>query len=81
MKTVPTVLRAGSQAGTGVVWQVRRTSPPQLEAYDAEKLGAPIFTAAIGSWTSGSAFLTPLEANGRVYVPTSGQVAVFGLAP
>jgi len=79
--SLPVVSSNGSQAGTGVVWLVRRSSPPQLEAYDAEKLGAPIFAAAIGSWTSGSAFLTPMQANGRVYVPTSGQVAVFGLAP
>jgi hypothetical protein len=78
---LPIVSSNGSQAGTGVVWMVRRTSPPQLEAYDAEKLGAPIFAAAVGAWTSGTPFLTPLEANGRVYVPTTGQVAIFGLAP
>jgi hypothetical protein len=79
--SLPIVSSNGTQAGTGVVWLVRRSSPPQLEAYDAEKLGAPIFAAAIGSWTSGSAFLTPMTANGRVYVGTSGQVAVFGLTP
>jgi hypothetical protein len=78
---LPIVSSNGSQAKTGVVWMVRRTSPPQLEAYDAEKLGAPIFTQAVGAWTSGEPFLTPLEANGRVYVGSTGQVAIFGLAP
>jgi hypothetical protein len=79
--SLPIVSSNGSQAGTGVVWLVRRSSPPQIEAYDAEKLGAPIYAASIGAWTSGSAFLTPMEANGRVYVGTTGAVAVFGLAP
>jgi hypothetical protein len=79
--SLPIVASDGRQAGTGVAWLVRRASPPQLEAYDADKLGAPIFTAALGAWSSGAPFLTPMEANGRVYVGTTGQVVVFGLAP
>jgi hypothetical protein len=78
---LPIVSSNGSQPGTGIVWMIRRTDPPQLEAYDAEKLGRPIFSAEVGAWKSGAPFLTPMEANGRVYVPTTGAVAVFGLAP
>ncbi len=79
--SLPVVSSNGSKAGSGVVWLVRRASPVQLEAYDAEKLGAPIFSASAGSWSAGNAFLTPMEANGRVYVGASGTVTVFGLAP
>jgi hypothetical protein len=79
--SLPIVSSNGSQAGTGVVWLVNRAVPLLLEAYDAEKLGAPIFSATIPTWTAGTPILTPLEANGRVYVGTKGQVLVFGLSP
>jgi hypothetical protein len=77
----PIVSSNGSQAGTGVVWVVRRSSPVTLEAYDAEALGAPIWSAQAGSWTAGRPFLTAMEADGRVYVGASGTVTVFGLTP
>jgi hypothetical protein len=77
--SLPIVSSSGSQAGTGVVWLVRRRSPLQLEAYDAEHLGAPIFTANAGTWAAGTPMLTPMQANGRVYVGSSGAVTVFGL--
>jgi hypothetical protein len=79
--STPIVSSNGATAGTGIVWTIRRSSPLQLEAYDAENLGAPIFVANAGSWTSGRPFLTPLQANGRVYVAASGTVSVFGLTP
>ncbi len=79
--SMPIVSSNGSAAGTGVVWTIRRSNPLQLEAYDAEHLGAPIYAASAGTWTAGRAFVTPLEANGRVYVPASGTVSVFGLTP
>jgi hypothetical protein len=79
--SLPTVSSNGSKAGTGIVWTVRRVSPPRLEAYDAERLGAPLFAANLPAWTAGSPHLTPMVANGRVYVGSSGSVSVFGLAP
>jgi hypothetical protein len=69
----------GSQAGTGVVWVVNRNSGA-LEAFDAEHLGTPLFTAAIPPWTAGSPFLTPMQANGRVVVGSSKAVAIYGLS-
>jgi outer membrane protein assembly factor BamB len=77
----PIVSSNGSTPGTGVVWLVRRGATLQLEAYDALALGTPLFAANAGTWvnTKGNAFLTPLEANGRVYVPSAGAVTVFGL--
>jgi hypothetical protein len=74
----------GTAAGTGVVWLVRRSSPISVEAYDATALGAPIFAANTGNWSNpgqGNPFLTPMEANGRVYVPGYLTVSVFGLTP
>jgi len=79
--STPIVSSNGSAAGTGVVWTIRRGNPMTLEAYDAEHLGAPIFSASAGAWTAGRPFQTPMQANGRVYVPGTGTVTVFGLAP
>jgi hypothetical protein len=81
--SLPIVSSNGSAAGTGVVWLVNRGENLQLEAYDAERLGTPLFTGAAGTWTpgKGNAFVTALEANGRVYVPGYKTVAVFGLKP
>lgn len=52
----------------------------QIEAYNAATLGAPIFQSNAGTWSNGSrAYLSPLVANGRVYVPAYKTVTVFGL--
>ncbi len=76
----PIVSSNGSTAGTGVVWALEHGSTMQLHAYDAGKLGAPLFQANSGSWSNGSrGWLTPLVANGRVYAPATGTVEVFGL--
>lgn len=73
----PVVSSNGSAPNTGVVWLVRRTSPPALEAYDAGTLGAPIYQASIGA--NYSIYHTPVVANGRVYVGSVNSVYVFGL--
>ena len=75
----PVVTSNGSVANTAVVWLIRRGTTEQLEAYDALSLGAPLFASNAGSWNTGGSFLTPLIANGRVYVPAYKTVTVFGL--
>jgi hypothetical protein len=72
----------GSMSDTGVVWLIHRGTTVALEAYDALALGDPLFSANAGHWSNqnGNSFLTPMEANGRVYVPAFGTVTVFGLA-
>ena len=77
----PVVSTNGSTAHTGVVWLIRRGSPTeQLEAYNAETLGTPLFRQNAGNWSNGSrAYLSPLVANGRVYVGAYQIVTVFGL--
>lgn len=80
--SLPIVSSNGAAPGTGVVWVVRRSAPIELEAYNAEALGAPIYTAQIGPWSNpadGNAFLTAMQANGRVYVASYLTVKVFGL--
>ncbi|HEX4159901.1 MAG TPA: hypothetical protein VHY79_15655, partial [Rhizomicrobium sp.] len=79
--SLPIVSSNGSEADTGVVWLIRRGATVQLEAYDAVALGNPIFAANAGTWSKpgGNAFITPLEANGRVYVAAYKTVTVFGL--
>jgi hypothetical protein len=72
-------------AGNGVVWLINRAQEPfSVEAYDASILGNPIFSAQVGMWSNagqGNPFLTPMEANGRVYVPGYLLVQVYGLLP
>lgn len=79
----PVVSSNGTKPNTAIVWLVRRSSPLALEAYDAIKLGAPIYSATAGTWANPSinAFIAPLEANGRVYVGAQGTVSVYGMAP
>ena len=80
--SLPIVSSNGATVGTGVVWLVRRGATEQLEAYNAASLGAPIFAANAGVWSSpsnGNSFVTAMEANGRVYVPAYKTVTVFGL--
>jgi hypothetical protein len=83
--SLPIVSSNGSLANTGVVWLINRESNPfAIEAYDAVKLGAPIFTAQISLWSNPghtNVFLTPMEANVRVYAPGFKVVQVYGLTP
>ena len=82
--SMPIVSSNGAAAGTGVVWLIRRSLPIQLEAYNATTLGAPIYVANAGTWSNpgeANPFLTPMQANGRVYVPAYLTVEVFGLTP
>jgi hypothetical protein len=63
---------------------MRRTIPMEIEAYDAVKLGKPLYAAKIGTWSNpdqANAFLSLMEANGRVYAPAYKTVKVFGLTP
>lgn len=81
--SIPIVSSNGMTPGTGIVWLVRRLHKIQLEAYDADTLGKPLYAATAGTWSNpeNNAFLTAMEANGRVYVGSEKTVSVFGLAP
>ena len=80
--SLPIVSSNAATPHTGVVRVVRRSAPIELEAYDAGRLGQPIYSANIGDWSNpdnNNPFLTAMEANGRVYVATYLAVQVFGL--
>jgi hypothetical protein len=83
--SLPIASSNGANAHTGVVWLIDRANEPfSIEAYDAVALGAPIFSAQVGTWSNagnGNPFLTPMQANGRVYAPGYKLVQVFGLTP
>lgn len=74
-----------SASGTtnGIVWVVENSSPAVLHAYDATNLATEFYNsnqAANGrDQFSNNKFITPMVANGKVYVGTSKSVAVFGL--
>jgi hypothetical protein len=80
--TTPSVSANG--AANGIVWAIEN-SGAILFAYDATNLTAELYDsnqAANGrDHFSGNKFITPVVANGRVYVGTPTSVAVFGLLP
>ncbi len=77
----PIVSSNGQTPGSAIVWLVRRNSTMNLEAYDATNLATLLFSGAAGSWANpqNNGFVTPLVANGKVYVGSTGTVTVFGL--
>ena len=74
-----------SASGTtnGIVWVVENSSPAVLHAYDATNLANELYNsnqAPNGKDNfSNNKFITPMVANGRVYVGTASSIAVFGL--
>jgi hypothetical protein len=82
--SLPIVSSNAAATGTGVLWLIRRSIPMELEAYDAVNLGNPLYAAQSGTWSNpgqANPFVTPTEANGRVYAPAYKTVKVFGLTP
>jgi FtsP/CotA-like multicopper oxidase with cupredoxin domain len=85
----PVISSNGTTAGTAIAWALKTPGNSggtiTLYAFDALKM-TTLYSGAAGNWTVGSgasyiagALVSPLVANGRVYVPTDGSVAVFGL--
>jgi hypothetical protein len=82
--TTPSVSANGTQ--NGIVWALESSmsAAAVLHAYDATNLAHELYNsgqAANGrdSFGNGNKFITPLVANGKVYVGTQTGVAVFGL--
>jgi hypothetical protein len=69
----------------GIVWAVENQSPAVLHAYDAADLTNELYNsnqaANARDHFDNNKFITPMVANGRVYVGTDRSVAVFGLLP
>ncbi len=72
-------------ATNGIVWVVENGGTGVLHAYDATNLATELYNsnqAANSRDTfSGNKFITPMVANGKVYVGTQSSVTAFGLLP
>ena len=81
--TTPSISANG--AANAIVWAVENGGTAVLHAYDATNLATEFYNsnqaANARDQFSGNKFITPLIANGKVFVGTSNSVAVFGLLP
>jgi hypothetical protein len=69
-----------------ILWATENTSPAVLHAYNANNLAQELYNSnqAAGGrdqFGNGNKFITPMIANGKVYVATQTGVGVFGLLP
>ena len=80
--TTPSVSANGT--ANGIVWAIEN-SGAILYAFDASDLTTVLYDSSQApsgrDSFSGNKFITPMVANGRVYVGTPSSVAVFGLLP
>src|SRR6202035_5812500 len=68
----------------GILWATENTNPAVLHAYDATDLSRELYNSnqapsGRDHFGSGNKFITPMIANGKVYVGTTDGVGVFGL--
>jgi hypothetical protein len=80
--TTPTISANG--ATNGIVWAVENGATAVLHAYDAANLTSELYNsnqAGSRDQFAGNKFITPMVANGKVFVGTPNSVAVFGLLP
>ena len=68
-----------------IVWAVENTNPAVLHAYNAsnlnERYNSNQAPGGRDQFGAGNKFITPMIANGKVFVGTPNGVAVFGLLP
>jgi outer membrane protein assembly factor BamB len=79
--STPSVSANGSS--DAIVWAHENNNPAVLHAYDATNLGHELYNSnqagTRDQFGAGNKFITPMIANGKVYVGTTNGVAVFGL--
>src|ERR1700730_10425169 len=80
--TSPAVSANGTS--DGIIWAHENSAPAVLHAYDASNLGRELYNSSQASggrdqFGAGNKFITPMIADGKVFVGTQGGVAVFGL--
>ncbi|MDR5837448.1 PQQ-binding-like beta-propeller repeat protein [Caballeronia sp. LZ034LL] len=81
----PGATPAISANGTGnaILWAAENGGTGVLRAYDATNLGNALYSSndagSRDQFGPGNKFITPMIANGKVYVGTKSGVAVFGL--
>ncbi|MFZ3265756.1 MAG: pyrrolo-quinoline quinone [Terriglobales bacterium] len=77
---------SGSSKADLILWATANTSPAVLHAYNASNLAVELYNSNQASggrdqFGNGNKFITPMIANGKVYVGTQTGVGVFGLLP
>jgi hypothetical protein len=81
--TTPTV--SANQSSNRIVWAIANSNPAVLYAYDATNLATELYDSnqagTRDQFGAGNKFITPVVANGKVFVGTQTGVAVFGLLP
>jgi len=74
---------SSSGLSNAILWATENTSPAILHAYDASNLATEYYNSSqAGSrdnFGNGNKFITPMIANGKVYVGTQDGVGVLGL--
>jgi hypothetical protein len=80
--TSPAVSANGTS--DGIIWAHENSAPAVLHAYDASNLGQELYNSSQASggrdqFGAGNKFITPMIADGKVFVGTTNGVAVFGL--
>ena len=81
--TTPSISANGTS--NGIVWAVENGSTGVLHAYNAANLTSELYNSNQAANNrdhfSDNKYVTPMVANGKVYVGTLNSVAVFGLLP
>ncbi|MHB8410868.1 MAG: pyrrolo-quinoline quinone [Candidatus Acidiferrales bacterium] len=80
--TTPGISANGTK--DGIVWAVENNSPAVLHAYAAYDLRRELYNSnqnRMRDQITGNKFITPMIANGKVFVGTPSGVDVFGLLP
>ncbi len=81
--TTPSISANGTN--NGIVWAVENSSPAVLHAFDAgtlnELYNSNQASGGRDQFGAGNKFITPMIANGKVFVGTPNGVAVFGELP
>jgi hypothetical protein len=80
--TSPAVSANGT--ANGIIWAHENSDPAVLHAYDASDLGHELYNSSQAAngrdhFGAGNKFITPVIADGKVFVGTQSGVAVFGL--
>ena len=80
--STPSISANGTSGG--IVWAAENASNAVLHAYDAGNLANEFYNSNQASggrdqFGTGNKFITPMIANGKVYVGTTSGVGVFGL--
>lgn len=82
--TTPSISANGT--ANGMVWATENVNPAVLHAYDANNLSTELYNSKQAAnsrdrFGTGNKFITPMVANGKVYVGTTNSVGIFGFVP